>query len=62
MYPLDAITDMRWEDGEIVMDVEGEGFISFEEVSVDGDMALETFREEDALRFIEAFEDLKGGG
>lgn len=62
MYPLDAITDMHWEDGEIVMEVEGEGFISFEEVSVDGDMALETFREEDALRFIEAFGELKGGG
>ncbi len=59
IYPLDAINEMSWHDGEIVMDVEGEGFISFSEVSVDGDMALETFREEDALAFIAAFEKLR---
>jgi hypothetical protein len=59
IYPLDAINAMNWQDGEIVIDVEGEGFISFSEVSVDGDMALETFREEDALAFIAAFEKLK---
>ena len=59
IYPLDAINAMNWQNGEIVIDVEGEGFISFSEVSVDGDMALETFREEDALAFIAAFEKLK---
>jgi hypothetical protein len=52
---------MRWEDGEIVIEVDGEGFISFKEVSVDGDMALETFDEKDALAFIAAFDKLKRG-
>lgn len=59
IYPLDAINEMSWKDGEIVIDVEGEGFVSFSEVSVDGDMALETFHEEDALAFIAAFEKLR---
>ncbi len=59
VYPLNAVKEMSWQDGEIVMDVEGEGFVSFSEVSVDGDMALETFREQDALAFIAAFEKLR---
>lgn len=58
-YPLDSVREMRWEDGEIVIEVDGEGFISFKEVSVDGDMALETFDEKDALAFIAAFDKLK---
>ncbi len=60
-YPLDSVREMRWEDGEIVIEVDGEGFISFREVSVDGDMALETFNEKDALAFIAAFDKLKRG-
>ena len=52
---------MYWDDGEIIIEVEDENFISFDDISVDDGDALESFAEDDALEFIAAFESLKGG-
>ena len=60
-YPLEEIESMYWDDGEIVIEVEEENFISFDDVQGDGGNILETFDEEHALEFIEAFEKIRGG-
>ena len=60
-YAVEDINRVSWVDGELIFDVEKGSFLSFEDVKVDGDMALETFSEPDALAFIEAFEQVKSG-
>ncbi len=60
-YSLDEIESMYWDDGEIVIEVEDENFISFDDVHGDDGNILETFDEEHALEFIEAFEKIRGG-
>jgi len=60
-YAVEDINRVSWVDGELIFDVEKGSFLSFEDVKVDGDMALETFSEADALAFIEAFERVKSG-
>lgn len=59
-YPLEEIESMYWDDGEIVIEVEDEHFISFDDVHGDDGNILETFDEGDALEFIEAFEKIRG--
>jgi len=58
-YAIEDVERIHWEDGELVFDVTKASFLSFDDVMVDGDMALETFSERDALAFIEAFERVK---
>jgi hypothetical protein len=58
-YSIEDINRIKWVDGELVFDVTRASFLSFDDVMVDGDMALETFSEQDALAFIEAFERVK---
>ncbi len=60
-YPIEEVNAMYWDDGEIIIEVEDENFISFNDISVDHGDALESFAEDDALEFIAAFESLKGG-
>ena len=60
-YSLDEIESMYWDDGEIVIEVEDENFISFDDVHGDDGNILATFDEEHALEFIEAFEKIRGG-
>ncbi|GBF31284.1 hypothetical protein MnTg04_01244 [bacterium MnTg04] len=60
-YSLDEIESMYWDDGKIVIEVEEENFISFDDVHGDDGDILETFDEEHALEFIEAFEKIRGG-
>ena len=60
-YSLDEIESIYWDDGEIVIEVEEENFISFDDVHGDDGNILETFDEEHALEFIEAFEKIRGG-
>ncbi len=59
-YSLEEIESIYWDDGEIVIEVENENIISFDDVSVDDGNILETFDEGDALEFIEAFEKTRG--
>ena len=59
-YSLEEIESIYWDDGEIVIEVENENIISFDDVSVDDGNILETFDEDDALEFIEAFEKIRG--
>lgn len=60
-YSLEEIESIYWDDGEIVIEVEDENFVSFDDVHVDDGEVLETFGEDDALEFIEAFERTRGG-
>lgn len=59
-YPLDKIESMYWNDGEIVIEVEDENFLSFDDIHGDDGSILETFDEDDALGFIAAFEKIRG--
>ena len=59
-YPLEEIESIYWDDGELVIEVDDENFISFDDVEGDDGNILETFDEDDALEFIEAFEKTRG--
>lgn len=59
-YPIEEVEAIYWDDGEIVIEVEDEHFISFDDVDVDDGNVMETFAEDDALEFIEAFEEIRG--
>lgn len=58
-YPLEEVNAIYWKKGAIVIDVEDENFISFDDVEIDDDPALESFRESDARDLINAFDRLK---
>jgi hypothetical protein len=59
-YPIEEVEAIYWDDGEIVIEVEDEHFISFDDVDGDDGNVMETFAEDDALEFIEAFEEIRG--
>ncbi len=60
-YDLDEIREIRWDDGEMIFEVEGSSYISFDAIEVDGDRpVLETFNRRDALEFIAEFYRVKG--
>ena len=59
-YSLEEIESIYWDDGEIVIEVENENYISFDDIEGDDGNILETFDEDDALDFIEAFEKIRG--
>ena len=60
-YDLDEIREIRWDGGEMIFEVEGSSYISFDAIEVDGDRpVLETFNRRDALEFIAEFYRVKG--
>lgn len=58
-YPLDEVNSIYWKEGSLVVDVDDEHLISFDDVSVDGEPAMESFKEKDARVLIDAFDRLK---
>ncbi len=58
-YPLDEVNSISWDDGEIIIDVAHRKIIDFTEIDTDGGDVLETFDEDDALAFIDAYEKAK---
>ncbi len=60
-YQIDEVHEIRWDDGEMIFVVDDNGFLSFDELEIDGDRpVLETFRRDDALEFIAEFQRVKG--
>ena len=60
-YQIDEVHEIRWDDGEMILVVDDNGFLSFDEIEIDGDRpVLETFRRDDALEFIAEFQRVKG--
>ena len=57
-YPVDSIDRITWDDGEMVFTLNS-GDEAWETIWIGSESVLETFAEEDALVFIEAFEKLK---
>jgi hypothetical protein len=58
-YPLDDVNSISWDDGELVIDVAHRKFFDFTEIDTDDGDVLETFDEDDALAFIDAYEKAK---
>ena len=61
-YGLDEISGMRYEEGWLIVEVEKEKLISFDDIEVDGERkVMQTFEERDAKRFVRRFEALRKG-
>ena len=58
-YPIEEVEAIYWDDGEIVIEVEDENLISFDDIDGDDGNVMETFAEDDALEFIEAYEKIR---
>ncbi|MCW8845064.1 MAG: hypothetical protein OQK99_04435 [Gammaproteobacteria bacterium] len=57
-YPVDSIDRITWDDGEMVFTLKS-GDEAWDTIWIGSESVLETFAEDDALVFIEAFERLK---
>lgn len=57
-YPTESIERITWEDGRMVFTMV-DGGKPWDGIWVGDDSVLESFSEDDALEFIEAFEELK---
>ncbi|MCJ7558010.1 MAG: hypothetical protein MUP90_13990 [Gammaproteobacteria bacterium] len=57
-YPVDSIDRITWDDGEMVFTLNS-GDEAWDTIWIGSESVLETFDEDDALVFIEAFEKLK---
>jgi hypothetical protein len=60
-YPIESIDRITWDDGEMVFILDS-GHEAWDTIWVGSDTVLETFDEDDALEFIEAFEEVKNPG
>jgi hypothetical protein len=60
-YPIENIDRINWDDGEMVF-LLSSGNQAWDMIWVGDDAVLETFDEDDALEFIEAFEEVKTSG
>lgn len=58
-YPLDEVHSVTYANGEIMILVEDEHLLSFDDVETDGGKALTNFNSADARRFVEEFDRLK---
>ena len=58
-YPLDEVNSISWDDGELIIDVAHRKIFDFTEIETDGGDVMETFDEDDALAFIDAYEKAK---
>jgi len=58
-YPIENIDRIIWDDGEMVFTLNS-GDEAWDTIWIGSESVLETFDEDDALVFIEAFEMLKG--
>ncbi len=57
-YPIESIDRITWDDGEMVFTLNS-GSEAWDTIWISGDSVLKTFDEDDALVFIEAFEELR---
>jgi len=60
-YPLSEIREARYENGEIKLDVRGRQPRLFTNTKVGGKRLMESFRPDDAQRFVGAVNARKGG-
>ena len=60
-YPLSEIREARYENGEIKLDVRGRQPRLFTNTKVGGKRLMESFRPDDAQRFVDAVNARKGG-
>ena len=58
-YPLDEVNSISWDDGELIIDVAHRKFFDFTEIDTDDGDVMETFEQDDALAFIDAYEKAK---
>ncbi len=59
-YPTENIERITWEDGRMVFTME-DGGEAWDGLWVGDESVLESFSEDDAIEFIQAFEELKSG-
>ena len=60
-HPIENIDRITWDDGEMVFTLNS-GDEAWDMIWIGEDSVLKTFDEDDALEFIEAFEELRNSG